>query len=175
MLTTREELDRLNESEIREFAASLLNELRFKQALIDKLTHEMAVIKRLKFAAKAERFNTEQRSLLEDDTDADLQELAEQIEALQPKEEEREPPARSPQTHEWPSARRCRRNYPVARFGTSPRAPPAAVGVRSSGSEKTSARSWTTRLASSRWSVTSVVSGSAVIARRSPKRRCRHT
>jgi transposase len=96
MLTTREELDRLNESEIREFAASLLNELRFKQALIDKLTHEMAVIKRLKFAAKAERFNTEQRSLLEDDTNADLQELAEQIEALQPKDEEREPPAKKP-------------------------------------------------------------------------------
>jgi transposase len=72
------------------------HELRFKRALIDKLTHEMAVIKRLKFAAKAERFNTEQRSLLEDDTDADLQELAEQIEALQPKDEEREPPAKKP-------------------------------------------------------------------------------
>jgi len=96
MLTTREELDRLTESEIREFAASLLNELRFKQALIDKLTHEMAVIKRLKFAAKAARFNAEQRSLLEDDSDADLQELAEQIEALQPKDEEGEPPAKKP-------------------------------------------------------------------------------
>jgi len=43
MLTTREELDRLTESEIREFAACVLNELRFKQALSDKLTHEMAV------------------------------------------------------------------------------------------------------------------------------------
>ena len=29
-------------------------EIAFKQALIDKLTHEMAVLKRLKFAAKSE-------------------------------------------------------------------------------------------------------------------------
>ena len=31
-------------------------EIAFKQALIDKLTHEMAVLKRLKFAATSERF-----------------------------------------------------------------------------------------------------------------------
>ena len=31
-------------------------EVAFKQALIDKLTHEMAVLKRLKFAATSERF-----------------------------------------------------------------------------------------------------------------------
>jgi peptidoglycan hydrolase CwlO-like protein len=37
-----------------------------KQATIDKLTHEMAVLKRLKFAARSERygeaFNAEQKS-----------------------------------------------------------------------------------------------------------------
>ncbi|WP_371319854.1 hypothetical protein [Variovorax sp. dw_308] len=32
------------------------HEIAFKQALIDKLTHEMAVLKRLKFAATSERF-----------------------------------------------------------------------------------------------------------------------
>jgi hypothetical protein len=35
----------------------------FKQATIDKITHEMAVLKRLKFAAQSEAFNAEQRSL----------------------------------------------------------------------------------------------------------------
>ena len=40
-------------------------EIAFKQATIDKITHEMAVLKRLKFAARSEAFNAEQKSLLE--------------------------------------------------------------------------------------------------------------
>lgn len=59
-------------------------EVAFKQALIDKLTHEMAVLKRLKFAATSERFAStmapEQKSLLEETLDADLAELAKEIE-----------------------------------------------------------------------------------------------
>jgi len=51
---------------------SLRDELAFKQAVIDKITHEMAVLKRLKFAAKSEAFSTEQRSLLEETIDTDL-------------------------------------------------------------------------------------------------------
>ena len=49
-----------------------ITEVRHKQAIIDKLTHEMAVLKRLKFAAKSERFSAEQKSLLEETIDADL-------------------------------------------------------------------------------------------------------
>lgn len=48
----------------------------FKQATIDKLTHENAVLQRLKFAAHSERFNAEQRSLLEKTLDADLEAAA---------------------------------------------------------------------------------------------------
>src|SRR5512134_2813875 len=59
-------------------------EAAFKQALIDKLTHEMAVLKRLKFAATSERFAStlapEQKSLLEETLDADLAKLAREIE-----------------------------------------------------------------------------------------------
>ena len=55
------------------------HEIAFKQALIDKLTHEMAVLKRLKFAATSERFastfSPEQRSLLEETLDTDIGEL----------------------------------------------------------------------------------------------------
>ena len=59
-------------------------EVAFKQALVDKLTHEVALLRRLKFAAPSERFaNTlspEQRSLLEETLDTDLGELAQEIE-----------------------------------------------------------------------------------------------
>jgi len=59
-------------------------EIAFKQALIDKLTHEMAVLKRLKFAASSERFAStlapEQKSLLEETLDTDLAELTQEIE-----------------------------------------------------------------------------------------------
>jgi transposase len=55
-------------------------EIAFKQATIDKLTHEMAVLKRLKFAAKSEAFNAEQKSLLEETLDADLEALARELE-----------------------------------------------------------------------------------------------
>ncbi|MET3513375.1 transposase [Pseudacidovorax sp. 1753] len=54
-------------------------EIAFKQALIDKLTHEMAILKRMKFAATSERFasalSPEQRSLLEETLDTDIHEL----------------------------------------------------------------------------------------------------
>ena len=59
-------------------------EINFKQAVIDKLTHEMAVLKRLKFAAKSEAFNAEQKSLLEETIDADLEALEREIEQLTP-------------------------------------------------------------------------------------------
>jgi len=59
-------------------------EVAFKQAVIDKLTHENAVLKRLKFAAQSERFNGEQRTLLEETLDADLQAVSEEIERLMP-------------------------------------------------------------------------------------------
>jgi transposase len=62
-------------------------EIAFKQAYIDKLTHEMAVLKRMKFAATSERFAStlapEQRSLLEETLDADLAELEREIEREQ--------------------------------------------------------------------------------------------
>jgi transposase len=67
-----------------ELLAQRDREVAFKQALIDKLTHEMAVLRRLKFAATSERFAStlvpEQRSLLEETLDTDLAELAQEIE-----------------------------------------------------------------------------------------------
>lgn len=56
-------------------------EATFKQAAIDKLTHEMAVLKRLKFAAKSEAYSAEQKSLIEETLDIDLAAVAAEIEA----------------------------------------------------------------------------------------------
>ena len=69
-------LKSLDAQQLREVVRSLMvevdkrdREIAFKQATIDKITHEMAVLKRLKFAAKSEHFNPEQKSLLEEAID----------------------------------------------------------------------------------------------------------
>ena len=59
-------------------------EVVFKQVLIDKLTHENALLKRMKFAAQSERFSAEQKSLLDESLDEDLQAVADEIEQATP-------------------------------------------------------------------------------------------
>jgi len=68
-MISEQQLDTL-EPQMRQVLLSLMAEIRakdaliaqrdqeaaFKQALIDKLTHEMAVLKRMKFASTSERF-----------------------------------------------------------------------------------------------------------------------
>ena len=90
------DLDHLDAQQLREMVLSLRrgaaadkleierrdHEIAFKQAAIDKLTHEMAVLKRLKFAAKSEAFNAEQKSLLEETIDADLAAMELELEKL---------------------------------------------------------------------------------------------
>ena len=69
----------LSAQQLRELATRLLTDVRHKQAVIDKLTHENAVLKRLKFAAQSERYSAEQKSLLDETLDADLQAVSEEI------------------------------------------------------------------------------------------------
>ena len=100
-------------------AATVLTQsvqLRHRQATIEKLTHEMAVLKRLKFAAKSESFSAEQKSLLEETIDADLEALGRELEREQP-----DPPV--PSRRNNPGASRCR---PPA----AARDPPRARGHR---------------------------------------------
>ena len=66
MVIAPEQLLHMSADELREVVQSLLHTVTFKQATIDKLTHENAYLKRLKFAAQSERFSAEQRSLLEE-------------------------------------------------------------------------------------------------------------
>ena len=67
MVVAPESLAQLSEAQLRETLATLMQamqrrdtELAFKQTVIDKLTHENAVLKRLKFAAQSERYSAEQ-------------------------------------------------------------------------------------------------------------------
>ena len=103
----------------------------FKQALIDKLTHEMAVLKRLKFAASSESFraalNPEQRSLLDETLDSDASELDEEIDRARgkPARKERQVPKRQPlpphlprrHVRHEPECTICGCGKPMRRFG----------------------------------------------------------
>src|SRR5690606_17781120 len=73
-------LDTFDVQQLRHTVLELQAQLRHATALNEKLTHEMAVLKRLKFAAKSEAFDAVQRSLLEETIDADLADLAAQLE-----------------------------------------------------------------------------------------------
>ena len=99
MLMQPQSLDDLSAEQLREMTTRLLAELRHSQALNAKLTHENALLKRMKFAAQSERFNAEQRSLLDDEIEADLAAVAVEIELLQPlaaAPETRQQPKRQP-------------------------------------------------------------------------------
>lgn len=82
MVIAIETLVNLNAEELRAMVQSLLQTVTFKQATIDKLTHENAMLKRLKFAAQSERFSAEQRSLLDETLDEDLQAVSDEIAQL---------------------------------------------------------------------------------------------
>ena len=70
-------------AEVCALASRLQMQVRHTEALNAKLTHEMAVLKRLKFAVTSERFSAEQKSLLEEAIDEDLEALAREVEKLQ--------------------------------------------------------------------------------------------
>lgn len=84
-------LESLDAQQLRQLVSSLLGELQSKdqqlkhtQAINDKITHELAVLKRLKFAAKSEQFNAQQRSLLQEEIEADIAAVEHELQTLQP-------------------------------------------------------------------------------------------
>jgi transposase len=101
-----DQLAAMDAQQLREFAAGLMEtlaskdrELRYKQLKIDQLTHEMALLKRWKFAARSEQLHGEQRSLLDETIDADLEAIAAELATLrsaQPAQVPKEQPKRSP-------------------------------------------------------------------------------
>ena len=88
-MQVHDQLVGMDAQQLREFAAGLIErvtrqdqELRYKQLKIDQLTHEMAVLKRWKFAARSEQLHGAQRSLLDEAIDADLEAIAAELATL---------------------------------------------------------------------------------------------
>ena len=129
------QLNQLDAPQLREMVRSLMGtvvakdrEIAFKQATIDKITHEMAVLKRLKFAARSEAFNTEQKSLLEETIDADLAALQAELDKVRPDEQnkgEKKQPKRQAlpphlprrEVHHEPESTTCRCGCALKRIG----------------------------------------------------------
>lgn len=134
---TATNLDHLDAQQLREMVQSLMgqvqankleiqrrdHEIAFKQAAIDKLTHEMAVLKRLKFAAKSEAFTAEQKSLLEESIDADLAALERELEQIAPAKT-------APQDKQQPKRQVLPVNLPRREIHHEPQSATCACGCR---------------------------------------------
>lgn len=123
-----DDLDALDPEQLRQALRASRAEAAFKQAVIDKLTHENAVLKRLKFAAKSEAYSAEQKSLLDETLDTDLAAVAAEIEAMRPlgkrPDEKRQPrreklPPHLPRRdfHHEPQDTTCGCGTPMQRIG----------------------------------------------------------
>jgi transposase len=130
MVIAPEQVPHMNADELRQAVQSLFkmltsnaDEIRFKQATIDKLTHENAYLKRLKFAAQSERFSAEQRSLLEETLDADLQAVSDEIEQLIPAQ-------KTPQLKQQPKRQPLPANLPRTQIHHEPHCTTCACGCQ---------------------------------------------
>jgi transposase len=84
-----DQLAAMDAPQLREFTAGLIEHiarqdhaLRHKDLKIEQLTHEMAVLKRWKFAARSEAWRAVQGSLLEETIEADLEAIAVELAGL---------------------------------------------------------------------------------------------
>ena len=96
-MTSSPNLDQMSPDQLRAFAAQLLSQVEIMgktvetmgkkinrdQTVIEKLTHEIAQLKRLKFAKRSEQMNPEQASLLDDLIDTDIAAIEAELQALQ--------------------------------------------------------------------------------------------
>ena len=166
-MTSAPDLSTLDADELRQLASRLMEEMRGKQALIAKLTHEMAILKRLKFAASSEAYSGEQQRMLFEILDTDIEALTAEIEYLAPTKPAEDDVRSSPRAHH------CRPRCHARKYATI-RIPPRALAAAScSASAKTWRSSSTTSPASLRWNATSAANGSAGNAKRWCRRRCR--
>lgn len=75
-------LDQLSADELRRLLIEKDRELDWHQTKIDKLTHELAMLKRWRFGVKTEHWLVEQRQLFEETIDADLEAMEEELALL---------------------------------------------------------------------------------------------
>jgi transposase len=98
------DIDQMSERQVRDLARSLFEQLGHKEALNEKLTYEVAHLKRMKFAATSEAFNgVEQRSLLEETIDEDIEAASQELAKLKPTDSEPQPPKDKPRRQPLPA------------------------------------------------------------------------
>lgn len=80
----------MTSDQLRALAAQLMSKvdtmgrkIHHDQTLIEQLTHEIAVLKRHRFAKRSEQMNPEQASLLNDLIDTDIAAIEAELQALQ--------------------------------------------------------------------------------------------
>ncbi len=101
------DLQQLDEQQLRVLAAQLQRQIQTVSLENDKLKHEMAILKRHKYARTSEALNPHQRSLLDEITQEDIAAIEEQLarheQQLQPdKRAEKNRPKRAPLPPELP-------------------------------------------------------------------------
>ncbi|MDB5979272.1 MAG: transposase [Pseudomonas sp.] len=117
-MTSSPNLDQMTPDQLRAFAAQLLSQVETMgktvetmgkkinrdQTVIEKLTHEIAQLKRLKFAKRSEQMNPQQASLLDDLIDTDIAAIEAELQSLQiaPAATEKKKPKRTALPAEFP-------------------------------------------------------------------------
>ncbi|MCF5656939.1 IS66 family transposase [Pseudomonas poae] len=105
-------LDQLNPEQLRALAAQLIQrvetmdkQITHHKSVNEKLAHEIALLKRFKFAKRSEQLSPDQASLLDDLIDTDIAAIEAELEALQPAPVEakvRQQPKRAPLPPQFP-------------------------------------------------------------------------
>lgn len=148
-MTSIPDLDQLNPEQLRALAAQLLQrvsaldeqvetmgktvqvmdkKIHHDKTLIEKLNHEIAQLKRFKFAKRSEQMSPEQASLLDDLIDTDIAAIEAELESLQvtpaPSQEKQKPKRRAlppefPRTliHHEPDNTECACGCALKRIG----------------------------------------------------------
>jgi transposase len=121
MVAAQESLSSLNAEQLRELASDLIakvalqsqqhaqaiaskdREILYRQAKIDKLTHEMAVLKRWKFGRSREQLDAGQASFLDEAIDADIAAIEQELQDLTPAPKTDTEPRKQPKRTSLPA------------------------------------------------------------------------
>lgn len=109
-MTSLLDLDQMPPEQLRTLAAQLISKVDTQsrkihrdETIIEQLTHEIAILKRHKFAKRSEQISPAQGRLLNDLLNTDLEAIEAELKALHP------PPALT-EPRQQPSVRHCRRS-----------------------------------------------------------------
>lgn len=111
-MTSLPNLDQMTPDQLRAFASQLMSKvdtmgrkIHHDQTIIEQLTHEIAILKRHRFAKRSEQISPEQGNLLDDLLNTDLEAIDAELSALQPApapEKTRQKPKRAPLPPQFP-------------------------------------------------------------------------